>query len=117
HGRSRVGGPIVEPSRSEEEAPAGRAARRRILVSGETSAPAPRAADDPAVAHAFDVPVYRPGEAAAQQSVPVSAQTATAQASPAQDSSGALCTGITKNVANSTQQRGFLVKLIDAVFR
>lgn len=119
HGRSRVGGPMVNQSRSKEEAPVGHASRRKILVSGETSTPAPRPADDPAVTRASDVPVYRPGEAAVQQSAPVSVQTspATSQATPAQDPTGALCTGITKNVANSTQQRGFLVKLADAVFR
>lgn len=110
---------MVNQSRSEEEAPVGHASRRKILVSGETSTPAPRPADDPAVTRASDVPVYRPGEAAVQQSAPVSVQTspATSQAAPAQDPTGALCTGITKNVANSTQQRGFLVKLADAVFR
>lgn len=114
HGRSRVGGPIVSQPRSEEEAPGWHVTRRKIFVSGETSTPVPRPADDLATTHTSDVPVYRPGEAAVQQSVPVSTQTAPTSA---QDSSGALCAGITKNIANSTQQRGFVVKLIDAVFR
>lgn len=119
HGRSRAGGPVVSQPRSAEEAPAGRTARRKILVSGEADAPVPRSTEDLAAAHTSDVPVYRPGEAAAQQNVPVSTNTspATAQAAPTQSPTGALCTGITKNVANSTQQRGFFAKVADAVFR
>lgn len=119
HGRGRAGGPVVSPPPQQAEAPAGHTPRRKILVSGEGEAPATRPADDLTAPPAPDVPVYRPGQAAVQQSAPASVQTpsASAQAAPAQNATGALCTGITKNVANSTYQRGFAAKLADALFK
>lgn len=118
-GRGRGAGPVVsQPQPEPESVSASRTPRRRILVSGESSTPAARPAQDMTVPTP-DVPVYRPGQAAVQQSAPASVQTPSAapQAAPAQNTNGALCVGITKNVATSTEQRGFVAKIFDAVFR
>lgn len=119
-GRGRAAGPAVSQSRPEPEAvSAGRTPRRKILVSGESSTPAARPAQDMTAPPTPDVPVYRPGQAAVQQSTPASVQapSAASQAAPAQNTNGALCVGITKNVAASTEQRGFVAKIFDALFR
>lgn len=119
-GRARMPGPVVSQPQAETQSPsAGRTPRRKILVSGETNTPAPRPAEELDTASASGVPVYRPGQAAVQQSAPASVQAPSAApaSAPAASSSGALCEGITKNVASSTEQRNLFTKLFDALLR